>query len=296
MQKSKLAQQNISSGAMNPWLKAGVLLLASNLAVGANMYGVYLFGKNSWLSWLLIYGPILAITSVICRDQYSFTFAFSTWLAIAHGLAHVIFPFLDEHLGVVKSVSVWEDQTLHLGQAILFATILRGEKSNYFRAGALLFILANVVNVIAGYLCWGKACHEVYVWLSLAPALASGLHFATGALFQQPNNVTRRGFLLQGCSSIITFFLFKASDDMLMLFARCRFFELYFIAPHYIGYFVSRYQSNGHGHRLLREICELIGVFPGKAGQTYKSKPKEWIEGFNTMASKSFMVDFSKQA
>ena len=115
----------------------------------------------SWLSWLLIYGPILGITTVVCRDQYSFTFAFSTWLAIAHGLAHVIFPFLDEHLGVVKSVSVWEDQTLHLGQAILFATILKGEKSNYFRVGAGLFILANCVNVAAGYLCWGKACHEV---------------------------------------------------------------------------------------------------------------------------------------
>ena len=51
------------------------------------------------------------------------------------------------------------------------------------------------------------------------------------------------GFIIQGSSSIITYFLFKASDDMLKLFALCRFFELYFIVPHYIGYIYGRYIS-----------------------------------------------------
>ena len=68
------------------------------------MYGVYLFGAEHPLSWLLIYGPILGISAVQCRDQMSFTYCFSTWLAIAHGLAHVIFPFLDSVLGVNKSI------------------------------------------------------------------------------------------------------------------------------------------------------------------------------------------------
>ena len=36
--------------------------------------------------------------------------------------------------------------------------------------------------------------------------------------------------------------MFKQSDEILKLFALCRFFEIYFIVPHYIGYFNSRYQ------------------------------------------------------
>ena len=53
-------------------------------------------------------------------------------------------------------------------------------------------------------------------------------------LFHNPKNIVMYGFIIQGTSSIITFFLFKASDDMLKLFALCRFFELYFIVPHYM--------------------------------------------------------------
>ena len=67
--------------------------------------------------------------------------------------------------------------------------IFRGEKSSFFRVGCLAFIAMNLVNVLAGYFCWGKACHNVYVAISLFPALASGLHFATGALFKVRNAV-----------------------------------------------------------------------------------------------------------
>ena len=86
----------------------------------------------------------------------------------------------------------------------------------------------------------GKECHDFYVWVSLLPALASGLHFATGALFHKTSNVGLCGFLFQGLSSVTTYFIFRGSDDILKLFARCRFFEIYFIVPHYVGFFQSR--------------------------------------------------------
>jgi len=274
---------------MNPYLHAGLLLIASNILVFANMYGVYLFGQNSYMSWLLVYGPILGISAVQCRDQMSFTFTFSTWLAIAHGLAHCIFPFLDSALGVNKSVSVWEDQCLHLGQSILFAVIFRGEKSNFFKIGCLVFIAANFINVLAGYFCWGKECHNVYVAISLFPALASGLHFAAGALFRAPPRVATAGFAMQAFSSFSTYWLFKASDDILKTFALCRFFEIYFIAPHYVGYFVSRFNDSGLTLSWIKEGLELLGILPGKKGSSYESDPRKWGKAIRAMSSKGYL-------
>ena len=57
------------------------------------------------------------------------------------------------------------------------------------------------------------------------------------------HHVYKYGFVLQGTSSVITYFLFKASDDLLKLFALCHFFEVYFIASHYIGFFYGRHTS-----------------------------------------------------
>jgi hypothetical protein len=128
-------------------------------------------------------GPIVLLNAVSLRDHAPAIYVFSQWLAIGHGLAHVFYPFLDEHSGVVKSVDVWQDQLLHLGQAALFGLIFFSRSGRTFKVAALLFVLANVVNVILGYLCWGQECHDMYVWVSLAPALASGLHHATGALY-----------------------------------------------------------------------------------------------------------------
>jgi hypothetical protein len=188
-------------------------------------------------------------------------------LAIGHGLAHVIYPFLNKEIGVNRLVDVWQDQIFHLGQAILFSSIFF-DSSKSFRTISIIFCLSNILNVIAGYYCWGKECHDFYVWLSLAPALASGLHFATGTLFQNSRTVAIYGFLLQGTSSVLTYFMFKASDDILKFFALCRFFEIYFIASHYVGFFYSRYviykQTSDSKHNILSAFLQVIGIYPSE--------------------------------
>ncbi len=225
---------------------------------------VYYLGKDSPWSSLLIYAPVSMISYVLIRDKYPITYTISNILAIGHGIAHVTYPFLNEHIGVNKSIDVWQDQIIHLGQSILVGAIFFNQSSTKFRMGAILFVLCNLLNVIVGYNCWGKWCHTLYVWISLAPALASGLHFATGCLFQNEKNVATYGFIIQGTSSIITFFLFKSSDDMLKLFALCRFFEVYFIVPHYIGFFYGRYviykRYNTKKNGNIKALLEVIGV------------------------------------
>ena len=190
--------------------------------------------------------------------------------------------------------------------------------------GCVVFIAANLVNVLAGYFCWGKECHEIYVAISLFPALASGLHFAAGALFRAPPKVAAAGFTMQAFSSLSTYFLFKASDDILKTFALCRFFEIYFIAPHYVGYFVSRFNDSGltldwlkvrgdlttikaTGHATFctrrsplltkpfaslpraQEGLELLGVLPGKKGSNYESDPRKWGKAIRAMSSKGYL-------
>lgn len=235
-------QGKMKSTMLSNILEAGLLLLGANIATLSSMFIVYLVGNQSLISWVLIYVPILAINTVSLRDQAPLLYILSQWLAIAHGLAHQIFPFLDEHVGVNRSVDVWQDQILHLGQALLFVAILFSQSSKVFRTLAVLFVVGSIINVALGYTCWGQPCHDLYVWLALVPALASGLHHATGALVHTSRDVAVAGFAMQGTSSILTYFLFKSSDDILKTFALSRFFELYFIAPHYVGFFYSRYR------------------------------------------------------
>lgn len=248
-------------------MHACFLLLGSNIMVGTVMSMVYMLGKDSIISSILIYAPVTMISAVLIRDKYPASYTFSNLLAIGHGLAHVTYPFLNEHIGVNKSVDVWQDQIIHLGQSILVGALFFNSGDIKFKASALVFIMSNLVNVIVGYNCWGQWCHNLYVWVSLAPALASGLHFATGTLFQNHKHIARYGFIIQGTSSIITFFLFKASDDMLKLFAVCRFFEIYFIVPHYTGFFYGRYviykrNSDTNKPGLVNAFLEIIGVRP----------------------------------
>jgi hypothetical protein len=224
-----------------PVYYAGALLTASNFLVYSMMALVYIFGKDTLLSNLFIYGPIAGIITTSVRDKYSFTCVLSSSLSAAHGIAHVVYPFLDEEKGVNHSIDVWQDQLLHLGQSVLFSSIFLNNSSLLFTVYSLAFMFGNLFNVILGYNCWGESCHDLYVWVSLLPALSSGLHFATGTLFQTTKETCTLGFAIQGCSSIMTYFMFKGSDDILKIFARCRFFEIYFIAPHYIGFFHSRY-------------------------------------------------------
>ena len=213
------------------------ILLTSNIMLAIFMLMVYFFGKDSIISSIIIYAPISTITLVVIRDKYAFSYTFSNLLAIIHGITHIAYPFLNEHSGINKTIDVWQDQVIHVCQAILVCSIFF-DTSNInnikFQIFSTLFVLYNVLNVIVGYYCWGQPCHDIYNWFSIAPSLASGLHFAMACLFHNPKNIVMYGFIIQGTSSIITFFLFKASSDMLKLFALCRFFELYFIVPHYI--------------------------------------------------------------
>ena len=52
---------------------------------------------------------------------------------------------------------------------------------------------------------------------------------------------------------------------MLKLFAVCRFFEIYFIVPHYTGFFYGRYMIHKNMNRessVINSVLEIIGVRP----------------------------------
>jgi hypothetical protein len=222
--------------------KSLFLLSTSNIIIALKMFIVYILGVNTIWSDILIYGPILLIIIVLIRDKFTFSYVISCILALLHGLAHKFYPFLNSEIGVDKSIDVWQDQTIHLGQIIIFASLYYYNSNTIFKNTYLFLIIGNLVNVILGFYCWGKSCHDFYVWVSLFPALSSGLHFAIGSLYHTDKETATIGFILQGISSISTYFLFKSSDDILKLFALCRFFEIYFVVPHYVGYFHSRYK------------------------------------------------------
>jgi len=205
------------------------------------MFLVYYIGKNSLISTIIIYAPISIISLRTIYQKYSYIYTFSCFLAITHGLAHVIYPFLNEEIGVDKTIDIWQDQLIHLSQSIIATIIFFNTSNLLFKVFSSLFILVNVFNVFAGYYCWGEQCHHIYTWISLGPSLSSGLHFAIGCFFQSSRQVAICGFLIQGSSAIITNLLFKESNELLKLFALCRFFEIYFIVPHYIGYINYNY-------------------------------------------------------
>ena len=96
-----------------------ILLTISNVTILSTMYIVYCFGKNSILSDIIIYCPIILILIVLIRDKSSSLFIISCFTSIIHGLAHKFYPFIDENIGVNKGIAVWHDQIVHLNQAIL---------------------------------------------------------------------------------------------------------------------------------------------------------------------------------
>jgi len=252
-----------------PIYYASTFLLVSNILVCSMMTVVYFLGKNSMASNLFIYAPIAGIITASVRDKYPFTFVLSSSLAAAHGVTHILYPFLDETTGVNHNIDVWQDQFLHLGQSVLFTSIFLNNSSLIFTVYSLIFMMGNIFNVIIGYLCWGEHCHDIYVWVSLLPAVSSGLHFAIGALFQTTKEISTYGFAIQGCSSIMTYFMFKGSDEILKTFARCRFFEIYFIAPHYVGFFHSRYlitktMPDYETMNANQKILHIMGIYPNE--------------------------------
>lgn len=242
------------------------LLTISNFMIIFTMFIVYNLGKNSILSDIIIYCPIILIIIVLIRDKFSFYFIFSCFISIIHGLSHKYYPFLDEKVGVNKEIDVWQDQIVHLNQAILLYSIYYNNSNLLLKKMFSIFIGGNILNVILGFFCWGKSCHNIYEWISLLPALASGFHFAIGSLYHTPIETATTGFIIQGMSSISTYFLFRSSDDILKLFAICRFFEIYFIVPHYIGYFYSRYIlskkiSEKNSESKINKIFQILGIY-----------------------------------
>lgn len=228
--------QNMKNLLMPPWL-----LLQANISLGIHMAAVYYLGKNSWASHAVVYGPITIFICELLYNGNSKLMIVSAIVAHWHGLAHVLYPFLDEKLGVVYDVAVWQDQLLHAVQGFLFFWLWYKKSPAQFNTLIFVFCCGLIFNVIVGYFCWGRECHAFYVWISLVPATAAGIHFAMGALFNSGEKAGAFGFALQGCSAIINYFLFRSSDDMLMFFARCRFFELYTIAPHVHAWLRSKF-------------------------------------------------------
>merc|ERR1719486_338751 len=102
---------------------------------------------------------------------------------MAHGVAHVVYPFLDEYKGVVYEVDVWQDQVLHSMQGVLVFWLWYKTAPQHIRIIAGVFTVGLVANAIVGFFCWGKECHHFYVWISLIPAMSSGMHFAMGGMF-----------------------------------------------------------------------------------------------------------------
>merc|ERR1712190_638618 len=164
----------------------------------------------------------------------------SSCIALGHGLAHLFYPFLDSVKGVNHEVDVWQDQILHAFQGVLFSYIFWQNSNVFFKTFCKLSCAGIVLNVLVAIPCWNSWCYDAYVWLSLIPATASGLHFAIGTLPYVPERVGWYACLMQGASSISTYFIFRSSDDILKFFAACRFFEVYFIAPHLVGAVYAR--------------------------------------------------------
>lgn len=227
------------------------ILLRFNVSLGCGLSAIYLLGKTSTLSSLLIYGPASIVCLAMLKDK-EHLMALSMFVAIIHGFAHVRYPFLDEVQGVVKSVDVWQDQAIHLLQAVIFQHMW-WHKGKAVQVCTSVFTAACMLDVLVGYACWGQWCHELYVWVSLSAATASGIHVGIGATYRQKEDTQWNAHLLQAASAIINYFVFKGSDDILKLFAVCRFFELYFIIGHLHGFAEDRlkrasasWKSRGH--------------------------------------------------
>jgi len=209
-------------------------------SVGVNLAAVWHLGQDSCLAPLVIYAPLSLAVILMIRDKVTKVMIVSSCIALLHGLAHKFYPFLDSTTGVNHEVDVWQDQILHAFQGVLFGFIFWKSSGTAFKTCAKLFVAGLVLNVLVAIPCWNSWCYDAYVWLSLIPATASGLHFAIGTLPYVPERVGWYACLMQGASSISTYFIFRSSDDILKFFAACRFFEIYFIAPHLVGSIYAR--------------------------------------------------------
>jgi len=232
--------QNSLSAHMKDFMHGGGMIMLGNLSVGINLAAVWHLGQRSPWAPVVIYGPLALAVMFMIRDKVSKVMIVSSCIALGHGTAHLFFPFLDSVTGVNHEVDVWQDQILHAFQGVLFGYIFWQSSGNAFKVFAKLFVAGLVLNVLVAIPCWNSWCYDAYVWLSLIPATASGLHFAIGTIAYVPERVGWYACVMQGASSICTYFIFRSSDDILKFFAACRFFEVYFIAPHLVGAIYGR--------------------------------------------------------
>jgi len=239
--KKQAINPNSFSAHLKDFAHAAGMIMLGNLSVGANLAVVWHLGQTSPWSAVVIYGPLAIAVFFMIRDKVSKVMIFSSCIALGHGLAHLFFPFLDSVKGVNHEVDVWQDQILHAFQGVLFSYIFWQHSNVFFKVFCKLFCAGLVLNVLVAIPCWNSWCYDAYVWLSLIPATASGLHFAIGTIAYVPERVGWYACVMQGASSVCTYFIFRSSDDILKFFAACRFFEVYFIAPHLVGAIYSRF-------------------------------------------------------
>ena len=124
-------------------LSAFFLLIFSNILIASTMYLVYILGPNTIWSDILIYGPIISIIIVLIRDKFTFYYIISCVLAFLHGFAHKFYPFLNSEVGVDKNVDVWQDQTIHLGQIIVFASLYYQHSNRFFSIEGYIYFSLN---------------------------------------------------------------------------------------------------------------------------------------------------------
>jgi len=233
-------KHNSLSTQAGDFFKGLSLIMMSTMLVGAHLATVFYIGQASFISTLIIYVPLSVAVLFMLRDGVSNVMVVSSVVAIGHGFAHKFYPFLDSEVGVNHEVDVWQDQILHAFQGVIFSYIFWQSSGRNFKILCGLFVTGLVLNVMIAKVCWNTSCYEAYVWFSLIPATASGLHFAIGSVAHTPERVGWYACVLQGCSAICTFFYFRSSDDVLKFFAACRFFEIYFIVPHLVGIIYGR--------------------------------------------------------
>ncbi len=247
---------------------AGGLLAISNVITYSMIPLVYLLGKNPTLTNTLIYMPILIMIMTSVRDKYSFIFVLSCIHVVLHGLGHIAYPLVDESdIGHNKSVEAWPDVLFHSMEAVLFCNILMKNSSVVFKMFSFAFIIANFLSILVAHSCWGKECHELCLWVMLLTTISGGSHHAMAALFQTTKEVCTYGSVIQIFSAIITYSISKfLTYDIMIIYARYRIYELYFIVPHYVGYFHSRYLitktlPNYYKMNNITKILKIIGIY-----------------------------------
>merc|ERR1712217_707210 len=130
------------------------LLTLSSICIGVFLAIVWVLGQDSIFSTMVIYGPLSFATILMIRDKFSKVMIVSSCVALGHGLAHKVFPFLDSEVGVNHEVDVWQDQILHAFQGVIFSFIFWQNSGRNFKILCGLFVMGLSLNVMIASVCW----------------------------------------------------------------------------------------------------------------------------------------------